>query len=487
MIKDNGRGMESRRSLSTDGGSDREKGGSIERNRDIEGGEVLDEVESEQLRLAQDASAADEVAIEIRDDISEVNDFVNLHSANLTPGTLAEIKEAESGVEDLFEGLNDLHDEKAVLEKDVLNLETQPSAEEEYEAKIVWYKKAKNKVDSFIHEIDPDLSVHVADVDVTYFADPDVQQKVTVLKFEHPTDPNLRWTMEVGEDDEYIDGRLEEIVRNITTQQELEGRTYTEEPKDFFESVQTKTVEGMLDNEKEKSPEVLELIGEVDRLTNMLRQELGLPDITVPPEAIHIIMNQEWHEAGSGFFDERSNQVFLAETVKMTILRKKLLHEVMHMKSKNIFPTQLNEALIEQATKLLMSADSESQGVNQELEMSAELIASNPNHLDLSGDKLFNEDTIIAYVGGEGNMYTEAHTYPQERKSLRILTEKIHANNQGKFSSPQEVFVFLLTSNMKGDESGFGLIDESFGAGSLERMTQLDADPAGLLSFIESL
>ena len=104
MIKDNGRGMESRRSLSTDGGSDREKGGSIERNRDIEGGEVLDEVESEQLRLAQDASAADEVAIEIRDDISEVNDFVNLHSANLTPGTLAEIKEAESGVEDLFEG-----------------------------------------------------------------------------------------------------------------------------------------------------------------------------------------------------------------------------------------------------------------------------------------------------------------------------------------------------------------------------------------------
>jgi hypothetical protein len=78
-----------------------------------------------------------------------------------------------------------------------------------------YYEKACAKAQLFIKEIDPDLTVSVGQV-VVRPARPDSQEYRTyALRFSHKTRATVSWTMEIEEDNAYIEKRLEEIVRQI--------------------------------------------------------------------------------------------------------------------------------------------------------------------------------------------------------------------------------------------------------------------------------
>jgi len=79
---------------------------------------------------------------------------------------------------------------------------------------INWYQKAKQKIESFLPELDPSLEVDVDTTTVTPNQGDD-QYTTFVLVFSHQTNSNLQWTMEVEEEDFYIENELEKIVREI--------------------------------------------------------------------------------------------------------------------------------------------------------------------------------------------------------------------------------------------------------------------------------
>tara|TARA_B100000749_G_C18130442_1_gene343653 strand:+ start:276 stop:542 length:267 start_codon:yes stop_codon:yes gene_type:complete len=79
---------------------------------------------------------------------------------------------------------------------------------------IEWYQKAKQKIESFLPELDPNLEVDVDTTTVTPNQGDD-QYTTFVLVFSHQTNSNLQWTMEVEEEDFYIENELEKIVKEI--------------------------------------------------------------------------------------------------------------------------------------------------------------------------------------------------------------------------------------------------------------------------------
>ena len=75
-----------------------------------------------------------------------------------------------------------------------------------------WYDTARAKVNSFINELDPHLRAEVGPATVTN--DKKVYDTLA-LSFTSDEDPNLKWTMEIGKDSDYIENKLESVVRKI--------------------------------------------------------------------------------------------------------------------------------------------------------------------------------------------------------------------------------------------------------------------------------
>ena len=77
-----------------------------------------------------------------------------------------------------------------------------------------WYLKAKERVESFLPSLDPALEIDI-DSDVITPNDGGPTYTTLLLVFSHQSNPNLHWTMEIQMDDEFIKGRLEEVVTRI--------------------------------------------------------------------------------------------------------------------------------------------------------------------------------------------------------------------------------------------------------------------------------
>ena len=80
-----------------------------------------------------------------------------------------------------------------------------------------WYQKAKERIESFLPGLDPNLKVDVDTTTVT-LNQGDEQYTTFVLVFSHETNSNLQWTMEVEMEDYYIDNELEKTVTDIYLQ-----------------------------------------------------------------------------------------------------------------------------------------------------------------------------------------------------------------------------------------------------------------------------
>jgi hypothetical protein len=82
---------------------------------------------------------------------------------------------------------------------------------------IDWYELAKQKVDTFLIELDPALQVEVEQIGVQPYDQTDEYESY-VLLFSHPNNDLLHWSMEITHSLDFIDNELENTVRGIFKQ-----------------------------------------------------------------------------------------------------------------------------------------------------------------------------------------------------------------------------------------------------------------------------
>ena len=77
-----------------------------------------------------------------------------------------------------------------------------------------WYHKAVEKLAAFLPGLDPNLEV---ELDTTVITPNQGGEEYTtfVLVFSHSSNSKLQWTMEVEQDEEYIENQLEQVVTDI--------------------------------------------------------------------------------------------------------------------------------------------------------------------------------------------------------------------------------------------------------------------------------
>jgi hypothetical protein len=78
-----------------------------------------------------------------------------------------------------------------------------------------WYVRAKEKVEKFLREVDPDLSVEIVHAGVMPDSEDGEPFETLALEFKSASDPDFGWTMGIQESQAYIDQKLEEVVRSI--------------------------------------------------------------------------------------------------------------------------------------------------------------------------------------------------------------------------------------------------------------------------------
>ncbi|MBI2122500.1 MAG: hypothetical protein HYT98_05315 [Candidatus Sungbacteria bacterium] len=74
------------------------------------------------------------------------------------------------------------------------------------------YFKAREVIEPFLGDLDPELRVEVEDVEMVY---ENGDSYVTpILHFYHNLDPEIDWSMEIGDGEDYLEKKFESEVRN---------------------------------------------------------------------------------------------------------------------------------------------------------------------------------------------------------------------------------------------------------------------------------
>lgn len=154
--------------------------------RELLAGPLSDEMLEQLERLDSELSAAFDRESEIVDRQSEIE----LRVSRLLPRPTTEPGATESGKDENH-------------------------APDRLERTRGYYDKARAKAEAVLRELDPELQVSVVMVDVKPDSPARAAYDTLALKFFSLSRPDLKWTMEVKESDEYIDGRLAEVVKAI--------------------------------------------------------------------------------------------------------------------------------------------------------------------------------------------------------------------------------------------------------------------------------
>jgi len=156
-----------------------------------------------------------------------------------------------------------------------------------------------------------------------------------------------------------------------------------------------------------------------------------------------------------------------------------------HLKLRNLLPHPLVEALVESLTIQALKKHGKDSLTRKELKVSGELTEKFGDEQTEEGEPLFTKDTFLAYVGKDGRLHSENHTYSKERSVLGMLTEKMQAS--GRFTSKDEALSALVSAEGRGDKDALQVLDECFGEGTLKKIYDIGDDVDTLEKFVSSL
>lgn len=228
----------------------------------------------------------------------------------------------------------------------------------------------------------------------------------------------------------------EELKRRFETQEHL---TF---PKKFQEKLQK--------HEIEKSPEIKEFIGAVNKELEKYLQELGLKFNPVPLKNIHIVPDNilartlskyydypvEWFRA---IFDDVNQTIYCKESsLKIENEQQKIdalgviSHEMIHMSAtKSFFIDEEKELLPHHSGLHLISSKNikKSWFVDINEAMTEEL------NIRILG-RIFDEKSVAHYRENDA-------PYTPQMELLNYIIQEIYEDNKDKYSSPEEVFLIF--------------------------------------------
>jgi hypothetical protein len=358
--------------------------------------------------------------------------------------------------------------------KEQLERLKQEQNELEAEEERKWYEKAKEVAESFLLDLDPELSVRVEVRDIYLYATGKTHAD-RVLLFEHASNSAIKWSMDIQEDDEYLTHNFEMIVKNIY-ERKASNTHYRERTTGDYEDVEdpynNPKLESLASKEREKSEAERFLIAEADYITNVVRERFGLPRLTVPERAVHIIKSEEWIGDGTASYIEGEGfkAILIREMPKLLIVRKKLVHEMLHLKSTNLLPKWLNEAVVERATISLMHEFATNPLLDQEIADSKAVQGAHSDWVDQDGESLFSRDTFLAYLDENDIPHAENFTYREERDALENIMNEVYERSNGLYDSSEDVFRIFVKVALTGDTEELDRMNQIMGEDILKKL-----------------
>jgi hypothetical protein len=280
--------------------------------------------------------------------------------------------------------------------------------------------------------------------------------------------------------------------------------------------------------EREKTPTELEIISFVNQITNEVGQSYGLADFDMLPKNIHVITEDSWtDEHGDARYSNIEQGVLMEEQPYKIMFAKLLFHEMIHFKfynavqfiygetpylddyrmglnvssrdGQNTYLNNISEAVIEEITKRNITKLLNNPVFADEINIIYEIELENMQAIAESGallddDKIFAEIVNVESIeyplgySQEPRVPATHFAYPEERKILNKLIDKIVQKNPEKFKSNDEAFEVFAKAAATGNILPIGrLVEKTFGHGVLRLIGGLDHNIQAQEEFVDSL
>ena len=284
--------------------------------------------------------------------------------------------------------------------------------------------------------------------------------------------------------------------------------------------------------EKEKTPEDIEIISLVNQATNDIMQKYGWKSVDIPSDNIHIIDYKKWKdEYGDARYLNFDQAIIMQEQPYKVLFAKKLFHEMIHFKSYNAvqavnektpypedyrkglvihsrdgkkdYLNNLNEAIIEEITKMNINKLLETPVFNDEMNGYNKIKTANINMASYSGLALFDDETyfaeiinnrpkwlksILPQLKQKEQIHAIQFTYKEERSILHTLISKLEQKQSDNHINTDEIFEIFAKATTTGNILPMArIIDSTFGHGALRHIGELDDNINEQKKFVESL
>jgi hypothetical protein len=310
------------------------------------------------------------------------------------------------------------------------------------------------------------------------------------------------------------------------------------------EQFRNQNFESLIQRERQKTPEELQILSLANSVTNELRREYGLSDFDIPAENIHIITDKAWGEGkdeqGSfGLCQPEFQRILLREQLSNMVFLTIAMHELLHFKSYNVlqvirggkgklgvyrsglriqsrdgktfYLNGIDEAVTEELSQRLIRKFFDHPLFAKEEAQTKKILNQYPGALRAPGKTLFTPDVYYAQLKEESkgkkwlkavgrifgfkkvikeepDILCQEMAYPQERKIFNTLIDKLYEKNTDQISNREAVFNVFAKAMLTGNILPLGrLVDGTFGKGTLRRIGELDHDTQALEAFVDSL
>jgi hypothetical protein len=283
--------------------------------------------------------------------------------------------------------------------------------------------------------------------------------------------------------------------------------------------------------ERKKTPEEVEILALVNKATNEILQKYGLPVFDIPPENSHVIKKIFRSDMPKGHFTPNFQSTSLDSGSSRTRFLMHSFHEVLHFKSygasqalkdniKKLDTYRIGLMIVERDGKKTLFEILNEAVTEAMVKKYATQLLSHPlfereqndtrEEKEKYNDGVFDEEAYRIYVKSkrvirnfirnlfkkpEQIEYTyEKFVYPDPRKALNMLINKLFIKNPGKFKDENEIMEMFEKAMLTGNILPIGrLIDKTFPkksteeTGTFRKIGEAGKDMKRLKDFIDSL
>ncbi len=268
--------------------------------------------------------------------------------------------------------------------------------------------------------------------------------------------------------------------------------------------------------EREQTAAEKQLIDLANRVTDSIRERYGLTPFTVPYQNIHVIPHSEWaDQRGTAQYSVIDQGIAIREAKTRSVFLKKLIHEMLHLKSHNAviadpnglrvreyrmglviarkqggaYFYQLNEALTEDMTKeAFLSLGSETILASEQQQTEQTLATHNvPRVFMADPTEILHAEPVADRRGKVISLAVEKFTYARERKILNTFVEKIYQKRTSS-TDKESIKDLFRQAAIRGDLLPLArTVETAFGSGTFRRIAELDNNLGELEQYIASL